>query len=174
VFKRPVDFRIGKKARLKGNPKNVEDSARPQHDGSNRIRLLRARSTRHAAHVEALATKAVGYIRVSTQEQATSGHGLEVQARAIRSFAEFQGYTLVDLVSDPGVSGAKRPEDQPGFKKIVEMAKAQKFSMLLLWKFDRLARNLLFSVTTVDSLKEQYGVMLRTVTEPIDTSSLTA
>ena len=43
--------------------------------------------------------------------------------------------------------------------------------MLLLWKFDRLARNLLFSVTTVHDLKEQYGVVLRSVTEPIDTAS---
>ena len=140
-------------------------------NGSNRIRLLRARATDHAVQAEALATKAVGYIRVSTEEQATNGHGLEVQDRAIRSFAESQGYTLIDVVSDPGVSGAKRPEDRPGFQRIIELAKARKFSVLLLWKFDRLARNLLFSVTTVDDLKEQYGVVLRSVTEPIDTAS---
>jgi site-specific DNA recombinase len=140
-------------------------------NGSNRIRLLRARSTDHAVQAETLATKAVGYIRVSTEEQATNGHGLEVQHRAIRSFAESQGYTLVDVVSDPGVSGAKRPEDRPGFQRIIELAKAQRFSMLLLWKFDRLARNLLFSVTTVHDLKEQYGIVLRSVTEPIDTAS---
>ena len=38
-------------------------------------------------------------------------------------------------------------------------------------KFDRLARNLLFSVTTVRNLKEQHGIVLRSVTEPIDTAS---
>ena len=43
--------------------------------------------------------------------------------------------------------------------------------MLLLWKFDRLARNLLFSVTTVHDLKEQHGIVVRSVTEPIDTAS---
>lgn len=80
-------------------------------NGSNRIHLLRARSKDKTVQAEALATKAVGYIRVSTEEQATHGHGLEVQRRAILSFAESQGYTLVDIVSDPGVSGAKRPED---------------------------------------------------------------
>jgi site-specific DNA recombinase len=69
---------------------------------------------------------------------------LEIQERAIRSFAESQGYTLIDIVSDPGVSGAKRPEDRPGFQQILELAKARKFSVLLLWKFDRLARNLSF------------------------------
>jgi len=140
-------------------------------NGSNRIHLLRARSKDKTVQAEALATKAVGYIRVSTEEQATHGHGLEVQRRAILSFAESQGHTLVDIVSDPGVSGAKRPEDRPGFKQIIDLAKAQKFSMLLLWKFDRLARNLLFSVTTVNDLKERYGIVLRSVTEPIDTAS---
>jgi site-specific DNA recombinase len=96
---------------------------------------------------------------------------LEVQDRAIRSFAESQRYTLVDVVSDPGVSGAKRPEDRPGFQRILELAKARNFSVLLLWKFDRLARNLLFSVTAAHDLKEQYGVVLRSVTEPIDTAT---
>jgi hypothetical protein len=41
------------------------------------------------------------------------GMGLNVRARAIRSFAESQGYTLIDIVPDPGVSGAKWPEDGP-------------------------------------------------------------
>jgi site-specific DNA recombinase len=140
-------------------------------NGSNRIRLLRARAKDNSVQTEAIATTAVGYIRVSTEEQATNGHGLEVQNRAIRSFAESQGYALVDVISDPGVSGAKRPEDRPGFRRIIELARARKFSVLLLWKFDRLARNLLFSVTTVHDLKHQHGIVLRSVTEPIDTAS---
>ena len=40
-----------------------------------------------------------------------------------------------------------------------------------VWKFDRLARNLLFSVTTVNDLKEWYDVVLRSVAEPIDTAT---
>ena len=142
-------------------------------NGSNRVRLLRARTTDQAVNAAAVATKAVGYVRVSTVEQATAGHGLEIQERAIRNFAESQGYVLVDIIRDAGVSGAKRPEDRPGFKRIIELAKGRKFSMLLLWKFDRLARNLLFSVTTVHDLKEQNGIVLRSVTEPIDTASPT-
>src|SRR5215217_6019457 len=102
-------------------------------NGSNRIRLLRTRSSDGAVQAESLATKAVGYIRVSTEEQAATGHGLEIQERAIRSFAESQGYTLVDLVRDAGVSGAKRPEDRPGFQRLLELAEARQFSVLLLW-----------------------------------------
>ena len=94
-------------------------------NGSNRIRLLKRRATDHAVQAESLATKAVGYIRVSTEEQAVNGHGLEVQDRAIRSFAESQGYTLIEVVSDPGVSGAKRPEDRPGFQRVRTMDTAR-------------------------------------------------
>jgi site-specific DNA recombinase len=96
--------------------------------------------------------RAVGYIRVSTEEQAAWGHGLDVQERAIRSFAESQAYPLVEIVADPGESGAKAPEHRPGFARILELAKGGLFSVLLVWKFDRLARNLLFSVLTVNDL----------------------
>ena len=43
--------------------------------------------------------------------------------------------------------------------------------MLLVWKFDRLARSLLFSVTTVNELQERHAIVLRSVTEPIDTAT---
>jgi len=140
-------------------------------NGSNRIRLLRAKEKVAVLCTEQRAQKAVGYIRVSTEEQAATGHGLEVQERAIRSFCESQDYDLIEIISDAGVSGAKRPEDRDGFRRVLELAAAGNFSILLVWKFDRLARNLLFSVTTVHQLQEQYRVNLRSVTEPIDTAS---
>jgi hypothetical protein len=37
-----------------------------------------------------------------SERKAANGHGLEVQHRAIGSFAESQSYTLVDVVSDAG------------------------------------------------------------------------
>jgi site-specific DNA recombinase len=60
-------------------------------NGSNRIRLIRARAKSHAEQSESVAAKAVGYVRVSTEEQAINGHGLQVQDRAIRAFAQSQG-----------------------------------------------------------------------------------
>src|SRR4051812_27612886 len=102
--------------------------------GSNRIRLLRAKEQTAVVEIQQRAQKVVGYVRVSTEEQATAGHGLEVQERAIRSFCESQGYELVDIISDPGVSGAKRPEDRDGFRRVIELAAAENFSILLVWK----------------------------------------
>ena len=50
------------------------------------------------------------------------GHGLEVQDRAIRAFAQSQGYDLIDVISDPGASGARPPGDRPGFRCVLELA----------------------------------------------------
>jgi DNA invertase Pin-like site-specific DNA recombinase len=122
-------------------------------------------------HRQEVARKAAGYIRVSTEEQAATGYSLDAQERAIRAFAESQGYELVDVVADPGVSGASRPEKRPGFSRVLSLAQEGAFSVLLLWKFDRLARNLTHAVTAANTLREQYGVVIRSVTEPIDTAT---
>ncbi len=139
--------------------------------GSSRVRRLRQKSHVQRQSEEKVAMKAVGYVRVSTREQAESGHGLESQERAIRAFAESQGYELADVIVDAGVSGAKRPEDREGFQRVLNLAWQRSFSVLLVWKFDRLARNLTYAVTSVNTLREQHNVVLRSVTEPIDTST---
>jgi site-specific DNA recombinase len=140
-------------------------------NGSNRIRLIRAQAKSDAEKNQSVAAKAVGYIRVSTEEQAVNGHGLEVQERAIRAFAESQGYELLDVIADPGISGARAPAERPGFRRVLQLAQERAFSLLLVWKFDRLARSLLFSVTTVNELQERHAIVLRSVTEPIDTAT---
>src|SRR5688500_8015336 len=125
--------------------------------GSKRVQRQLARKKSSEESHQLVATKAVGYIRVSTEEQAQHGFGLEAQERAVRAFAESQGYELVDLVSDPGVSGATRPADRHGFSKAVDLAADRAFAVLLVYKFDRLARDIRHAVTTVSELSEQHS-----------------
>lgn len=99
------------------------------------------------------------------------GHGLEAQERAIRAFAESQGYELAGVFKDPGISGATRPAERPGFAQLLELAAARSFSVLLVWKFDRLARQIVYAVNAVAELGEQHQVAIRSVTEPIDTAT---
>src|SRR4051812_34668379 len=75
-------------------------------------------------------TRAVGYVRSSTGEQ---GHGLEAQETAVRAFAQSQGYDLVALCSDTGISGAVRPAERPGFGRAFELAADGAFSVLLVY-----------------------------------------
>ncbi|EJW11259.1 Resolvase [Rhodovulum sp. PH10] len=138
---------------------------------SRRVARLRARRQEASEARAVTAMRAAAYVRVSTEEQATTGHGLDAQERAVKAFAESQGYELVEVVSDPGVSGATAPASRPGFSRLIELAAAGAYSVLLVWKFDRLARQIVYAVTAVQDLAEQHGVVIRSVTEPIDTAT---
>jgi site-specific DNA recombinase len=139
--------------------------------GSKRVQRLKRRAHAVSTARAEVASKAVGYIRVSSEEQASSGFGLTTQEAAIRAFAASQGYELLEVVADPGVSGATKPGEREGFRRIVEMAEQGAFSVLLVWKFDRLARQIVYAVTVANDLQEQHGVQLRSVIEPIDTAT---
>jgi site-specific DNA recombinase len=139
--------------------------------GSRRVRRIREQNQMAQEVAQTIGETAVGYIRVSTEDQANNGHGLKAQREAIEAFAKSQGYELLDVIIDAGVSGATRPEEREGFQRILELAETKAFSVLLVWRFDRLARSLVYAVTTANLLQEEYGVVLRSVTEPIDTST---
>lgn len=128
------------------------------------------RSIRKAAEArEQGGLRAVGYVRVSTLEQVEDGSGLDYQRTAIEGFAKSQGYTLAEIVEDPGVSGSTKPEERPGFSRILALAEAKAFDVLLVWKFDRLARSIVGAVTAAQTLKER-GAGVRSCTEAIDTT----
>jgi DNA invertase Pin-like site-specific DNA recombinase len=50
---------------------------------------------------------ALGYVRVSTDEQAGRGLGLEAQRQRIRAYCEMKGLHLATIFEDPGLSGGK-------------------------------------------------------------------
>ena len=133
-------------------------------------RALRRNAVQAAERAEVRAL-AVGYLRVSTEEQAQSGFGLDAQEDAIRKYADAVGLDLVDVHSDPGVSGTTRPADRPGFARVLQLAAERRFSVLLVKRFDRLARNIALAVTTSAELDTEHGVTIRSVTEAIDTGS---
>lgn len=59
-----------------------------------------------------------GYIRVSTKTQVLTGLGLEVQEKMIREYCEAQGWELLGIFRDEGVSGAEI--DRPGLSDLLE------------------------------------------------------
>lgn len=60
---------------------------------------------------------AIGYMRVSTGNQAESGNGLEAQKDTIQKYADDNGYTITEWLVDEGVSGDTA--DRPAFDQIV-------------------------------------------------------
>lgn len=86
--------------------------------------------------------RVVGYLRVSTDEQVRSGLGLDAQTSAIRSEAQRRGWDIVDLISDPGVSGTKRHDQRPGFRRVLDLLESRAVDAVVVAKLDRLGRRL--------------------------------
>ncbi len=53
----------------------------------------------------------VGYIRVSTQEQSKDGYSLKYQEDEIKAYCKEQGWNLIHICRDEGISGANLNEE---------------------------------------------------------------
>ena len=83
--------------------------------------------------------KAVAYLRVSTDEQADKGLGLEAQRTAIEAAATGLGVRIVSWHSDEGLSGALDIEARPGLRAAVDSLR--RGWVLLIAESSRLARD---------------------------------
>lgn len=61
-------------------------------------------------------------------------------------------------------------QDRPEGKRLLDDAKAGKVKLVLIYKLDRLGRTARIILNAVHDL-EQYGVQVRSMTEPFDTST---
>lgn len=104
-------------------------------------------------------TTAIGYVRVSTSEQSESGLGLEAQRQAIRAEALRQGWELVAIHEDAGISG-KGMANREGLRIALEMVRQHKDAVLVVAKLDRLSRSMLdFANIMKVSQKQGWGLV---------------
>ena len=94
---------------------------------------------------------AVGYIRVSTREQADSGLGMEAQEASIRAYCEANGIELVSVHTDAGVSGRADLDQRLGLASALADVIAHRAGTMVVAKLDRVARDpyLLLSVERI-------------------------
>jgi DNA invertase Pin-like site-specific DNA recombinase len=93
----------------------------------------------------------IGYVRVSTEEQAASGLGLKAQETAIREECNRRGWRLCAIYSDEGVSGKVSPEDRPGLAKAITALDKGEASRLVVAKVDRISRKLAHLLVLADA-----------------------
>lgn len=85
---------------------------------------------------------AIGYVRVSTEEQSVSGLGLAAQEAAIRDECERRDWQLLDLISDAGISG--KSLRRPGMAAVLDrLGQPNGPAFLMAAKLDRLSRSML-------------------------------
>ena len=105
----------------------------------------------------------VGYCRVSTVNQKEEGT-IAIQQDALREYAVSKGYELVKVFSDDGVSGGL--EDRPGLAELFYcLENEQSIEAVLIFKLDRLARDLYIQEHLIRKL-EEHKVKLISLKEP--------
>ena len=95
----------------------------------------------------------VGYVRVSTDEQAL---GPEAQREAIESWCVAEGATLVAVHDDIGVSGGTPVEKRPGLNLALDAVAEHGAGVLLVAKRDRLARDVVVGAVA-ERMAERLG-----------------
>jgi DNA invertase Pin-like site-specific DNA recombinase len=104
------------------------------------------------------------YMRVSTK-----GHGqtTDTQALALKEYAERRGFHAVEY-RDEGVSGAK--DRRPALDRLMADARARKFDVVIVLRFDRLARSVSHLLRALEEFKA-LGIDFVSLNESIDTST---
>ncbi len=79
---------------------------------------------------------AVGYVRVSTQEQVTEGVSLDAQRDKLRAYCKCSDIKLIDIKADEGISGGAL--ERPGLQAALAMLRRGTAITLIVVKLDRI------------------------------------
>ena len=117
----------------------------------------------------------LGYIRVSTAEQATDDRSsLENQEKIIRGFAMAKGFNQFDtsIYSDPGVSASIPLRNRPAGKELLETAKAG--DTIIASTMDRMFRSAGDATNMIEIFREKKIdlVLFNMGSEPVGTSAV--
>lgn len=100
----------------------------------------------------------VGYARVSTDEQAENGAGLDAQRAAIEQAAQLRGFELAAVIEDAGLSGKSLA--RPGLEQALALVEAGDADGIVVAKLDRLSRSLLdFAALTERSRRKGWALV---------------
>lgn len=118
--------------------------------------------------------KAVGYARVSSQEQ-IDGTSLRSQEDTIRAYASMRNLELVEVLIDAGVSGGTPLASRPEGARVASMVESGEVGAVIVTKLDRGFRSASDCLNCVESW-ERRAVSLHILNlggQTIDTSSPT-
>jgi DNA invertase Pin-like site-specific DNA recombinase len=94
-------------------------------------------------------TRAIGYVRVSTDEQAERGISLEAQEAKLRAYALAMDIDLVAVEIDAGISA--KSLNRPALQRALQALKRGAADALLVVKLDRLSRSVRDTLDLVET-----------------------
>ena len=110
---------------------------------------------------------AIGYIRVSTEQQANEGVSLDAQRAKIEAWCTHNGYELAQVYVDAGISG-KSMDKRPGLQDALKSLK--KGMALVSYSLSRLARSTKDAISIGETVAKRKADMV-SLSEQIDTTT---
>lgn len=115
--------------------------------------------------------KVTAYLRVSTDQQAEHGLGLEIQEAAIAKWARANSYRITAWTRDEGVSGSNGLDARVGLLDAVAMVRDGQVAGIVVYRLDRLARDLVLQENLLAEVRRLGGDVF--TTSPAEASFLT-
>jgi DNA invertase Pin-like site-specific DNA recombinase len=114
----------------------------------------------------------LGYVRVSTDEQARAGHSLAQQPERLAAYCLAHQHELVDVVVEAdGISGSVPLERRPGGAALLHRIKAGEADGILVIRIERLFRDLLDGLAFFRGPARRRNIAVHSLAEHIDTST---
>ncbi|MFH1124542.1 MAG: recombinase family protein [Pseudomonadota bacterium] len=110
----------------------------------------------------------IGYVRVSTEDQAKEGVSLDNQKSKIVAYCHLKDLDLSEIIEDAGIS-AKNLK-RPGVQKVLNLARTKQVDAIVVYKLDRIFRSTTDALETT-KLFEKWGVSFHSIEETLDTHS---
>lgn len=94
------------------------------------------------------------YARFSSYGQ--NEQSIEAQVRICKEFAESKDIQIVNVYSDKAKTGTN--DSRPAFQRMISDAQSGAFKYIIVYMFDRFARNRRDSIMYKEMLKEKFGI----------------
>lgn len=110
----------------------------------------------------------IGYIRVSTDEQANEGMSLSFQRRKIEAYCELHDLHLVEILEDAGLSG--RDSNRPAYQQLLQRITDPQIAGVIVYRLDRLTRSFGELGVMLETFKK-HDASIFSVMENVDAST---
>ncbi len=125
---------------------------------------------RRKAPVDLESPRVAAYLRVSSEDQATTGT-IQTQRHFFDNWLRtYPNQQLVDWYVDDGVSGTIPLRRRPEGRRLMDDAALGKFDVVVVYRLDRLARTLRNLLDAHDEL-DALDIAIRSANEPFDTTT---
>lgn len=114
--------------------------------------------------------RAAIYVRVSTQEQKMNGLSVDNQKDALVKYCQDNGYAVVDIYNDAGISARKSYTKRPELLRLMQDCKSNKVDVILFTRLDRWFRSV-SDYYQVQTILDECKVPWRAIWEDYETET---